>query len=230
MRLKQRVLERRSSPLVRRKERSHIKRRSYLASTLHLLTLYYFLKIALFFEWQMHLLFIKRNYTHVQVCNRIFPFSVDGSGSAGSTPDSGPNSPPINCGIVGTPQSGSGGGTPQHDDSGGSGGSPYGHSAYGPTNSVCDLTLYSSPSLPNISLGARVPHSLTLGRPIPPNSVRFLISQQLGVGRRRLYFSHQISYAHVDNIFSRKVSWLLCRRLKYAARFHPFQYSQAMVH
>ncbi|XP_021950549.1 histone deacetylase 4 isoform X4 [Folsomia candida] len=126
MRLKQRVLERRSSPLVRRKERSHIKRRSYLA--------------------------------------------MDGSGSAGSTPDSGPNSPPINCGIVGTPQSGSGGGTPQHDDSGGSGGSPYGHSAYGPTNSVCDLTLYSSPSLPNISLGARVPHSLTLGRPIPPNS------------------------------------------------------------
>ncbi|ODM95857.1 Histone deacetylase 4 [Orchesella cincta] len=121
MRLKQRVLERRSSPLTRRRERSsYLKRRSYLAMD-------------------------------------------GGGGSAGSTPDSGPNSPPISCGIAGgTPHSGSGGGTPQHDEGGGGGGSPYGNSSYGPTNSasVCDLTLYSSPSLPNISLG----------RPIPPNS------------------------------------------------------------
>lgn len=89
---------------------------------------------------------------------------MDGSGSAGSTPDSGPNSPPIHSVAGGTPHSGSGGGTPQHDEGGGGGGSPYGNSTYGPTNSasVCDLTLYSSPSLPNISLG----------RPIPPNSVR----------------------------------------------------------
>lgn len=96
---------------------------------------------------------------------------MDGSGSAGSTPDSGPNSPPINM-AGSTPHSGSGGGTPQHDESGGGGGSPYGNSTYGPTNSasVCDLTLYSSPSLPNISLG----------KPIPPNSVK--INRRLRLG------------------------------------------------
>jgi hypothetical protein len=95
-----------------------------------------------------------------------FFFTADGSGSAGSTPDSGPNSPPIGAVVGGTPRSGSGDRTPQHDDgSGGGGGSPYGNSAYGPPSSasVSDLTLYSSPSLPNISLG----------KPIPPNSVSF---------------------------------------------------------
>ncbi len=67
---------------------------------------------------------------------------MDGSGSAGSTPDSGPNSPPINCGIVGgTPQSGSGGGTPQHDDSGGSGGSQIKFCSDSVSNGLSDLCL-----------------------------------------------------------------------------------------
>lgn len=95
--------------------------------------------------------------------NMDFIVSAEGSGSAGSTPDSGPNSPPIG-GIVGdSVRSGSGGGTPQHEDGGREGGSPY-RNAYGAQNSVCDLSLYSSPSLPNISLG----------RPIPPNAVNKL--------------------------------------------------------
>ena len=85
----------------------------------------------------------------------IFLFTAEGSGSAGSTPDSGPNSPPISSsGVIGLKaRSGSGDRTPQHDDgSGGGGGSPYGNSAYGPPSSanVSDLTLYSSPSLHNI--------------------------------------------------------------------------------
>ncbi|XP_066967775.1 histone deacetylase 4 isoform X10 [Macrobrachium rosenbergii] len=70
---------------------------------------------------------------------------------SGSTPDSGQSSPPN-----GLPASrSSSGSTPIHEEGGGS---PYGALGGGGQGSCSDLTLYSSPSLPNISLG-RPPHS-----------------------------------------------------------------------
>ncbi|XP_069990018.1 histone deacetylase 4 isoform X12 [Penaeus vannamei] len=70
---------------------------------------------------------------------------------SGSTPDSGQSSPPN-----GLPASrSSSGSTPIHEEGGGS---PYGPHGGGGQGSCSDLTLYSSPSLPNISLG-RPPHS-----------------------------------------------------------------------
>lgn len=75
------------------------------------------------------------------------PCTVEGTAAA-STPDSGQSSPPN-----GLPSRSSSGSTPIHEEGGGS---PYGGA--GGQGSCSDLTLYQSPSLPNISLG-RPPHS-----------------------------------------------------------------------
>jgi len=128
---------------------------------------------------------------------------VDGNGSAGSTPDSGPNSPPINL-VGGTSQSGSGGGTPQHEDGSGSGGSPYGNSTYG-SNGPCDLTLYSSPSLPNISLG----------KPIPTNSVKQVLSRYVNSKDNSLKTKKIINQNHQNILFIyRKTNCPQYQRLK----------------
>lgn len=106
VRLKQRVIERRSSPIARRRDR-HSKRKSHLAIE-----------------------------------------------SSSSNPDSGPNSPPVVASAQLSPPAGHN--TPIQEE---------GEPNYSTVNSgsISDLSLYSSPSMPNISLGRPPASSSTEG-------------------------------------------------------------------
>ncbi|KAF2365725.1 Histone deacetylase domain [Trinorchestia longiramus] len=134
VRLKQRVFERRSSPLTRRKDKPGAIKRRLPHSGEVLVTL----------RWGA-----------CQTQERCLSHS--GLDSC-STPDSGQSSPPN-----GIPTSrSSSGSTPINEEGSGAPGSvPYNTLDGGstaPQGSCSDLTLYSSPSLPNISLG-RPPHT-----------------------------------------------------------------------
>ncbi|XP_075237492.1 histone deacetylase 4 isoform X2 [Lycorma delicatula] len=113
VRLKQRVIERRSSPIARRRDR-HLKRKSQLAIE-----------------------------------------------SSSSNPDSGPNSPPVVATAQLSPPAGHN--TPIQEE---------GEPGYGNANSgsISDLSLYSSPSMPNISLGRPPASSSTEGSKLTPVS------------------------------------------------------------
>ncbi|XP_024082353.1 histone deacetylase 4 isoform X13 [Cimex lectularius] len=131
VRLKQRVIERRASPIARRKDR-HLKRKSTLAME-----------------------------------------------SGSSNPDSGPNSPPVHANSQLSPPAGHT--TPIKEE-----GEPYAQTSVrsDQSGSLSDISaLYSSPSMPNISLG-RPPNSSNEGSKLAPVSeaeVRASLAVRLGV-------------------------------------------------
>nr|CAD7444672.1 unnamed protein product [Timema bartmani] len=135
VRLKQRVIERRSSPLARRKDRllAGAKRKSQLAN------------------------------------------------ATGSNPDSGPNSPPSSTNTRASPTGGRN--TPiQEEGEDSTYGQLAGSSQQGSMN---DLSLYSSPSMPNISLGRPPAHSSTSESvklaPVSEAELRAAYTARLGV-------------------------------------------------
>uniref|UniRef100_T1JB29 Histone deacetylase n=1 Tax=Strigamia maritima TaxID=126957 RepID=T1JB29_STRMM len=105
---------------------------------------------------------------------RKLPITNTGS----STPDSGPNSPPSSS-IIPTSRSSSGSTSIQEDPNG----SPYSSVGQG---SFGDLTLYSSPSMPNISVGRPTVLSSNVSEgskvsPATEDQLRALVASRLGM-------------------------------------------------
>ncbi|KAJ8683063.1 hypothetical protein QAD02_018855, partial [Eretmocerus hayati] len=104
--------------------------------------------------------------------------------SGSSNPESGPNSPPTVSNSQTSPTPGGGPNTPIQEEAEGS---PYAGqlSRASQQGSISDLSLFSSPSMPNISLGRpHVPSSATSGTKLPPVSeaeVRAAFTARLGM-------------------------------------------------